>query len=59
MAGGASGYTTTMDGLTLPLDCVVPVTPGQQVTVRIVVADTADAIYDSAVALVDEGIWSD
>ena len=59
VAGGASGYATTMDGLTLPLDCEVPVTPGQQVTVRIVVADTSDQIYDSAVALVDDGIWSD
>jgi hypothetical protein len=28
-------------------------------TVKIAVADTSDHIYDSAVALVDKGIWSD
>jgi hypothetical protein len=56
---GAAGYSTTMDGLTVPLTCSVPVTPGQPVTVRIAVADTSDAILDSAVALVDGGIWTD
>jgi hypothetical protein len=56
---GAAGYGTTMDGLTVPLTCSVPVTPGQPVTVRIAVADTSDHIYDSAVALVDGGIWTD
>jgi hypothetical protein len=58
-ATGAAGYSTTMDGLTVPLTCSVPVTPGQPVTVRIAVADTSDAILDSAVALVDGGIWTD
>jgi len=56
---GANGYHTTMNGLTVPLTCSVPVTPGQQITVRIAVADTSDGIYDSAVALVDGGIWTD
>ncbi|TVY98961.1 hypothetical protein EAS64_42660 [Trebonia kvetii] len=56
---GAAGYNTTMDGLTVPLTCSVPVTPGQPATVRIAVADTSDHIYDSAVALVDGGIWTD
>jgi hypothetical protein len=56
---GAAGYHTTMDGLTVPLTCSVPVTPGQPVTVKVAVADTSDAIYDSAVALVDGGIWTD
>lgn len=56
---GAAGYSTSMDGLTVPLTCSVPVTPGQPVTVRIAVADTSDHIYDSAVALVDGGIWTD
>jgi hypothetical protein len=56
---GAAGYSTTMDGLTVPLTCSVPVTAGQPVVVRIAVADTSDAIYDSAVALVDGGIWTD
>lgn len=56
---GAAGYHTTMNGLTVPLTCSVPVTPGQSVVVRIAVADTSDSIYDSAVALVDGGIWTD
>lgn len=56
---GASGYATTMDGLTTPLTCSVPVVPGQPVTVRISVADTSDHILDSAVALLDGGIWTD
>ncbi|TYB40220.1 fibronectin type III domain-containing protein [Micromonospora sp. AP08] len=56
---GAAGYSTSMDGLTVPLTCSVPVAPGVPVTVRIAVADTSDGIYDSAVALVDGGIWTD
>ena len=55
----AAGYGTTMDGLTVPLTCSVPVTPGKPVTVRIAVADSSDGIYDSAVALVDGGITSE
>ena len=51
--------STTMDGLTVPLTCSVPVTPGQPVTVQIAVADTSDHVLDSAVALVDGGIWAD
>jgi hypothetical protein len=58
-AAGAAGYSTSMDGLTVPLACSRPVTPGQPVTVRIAVADTSDGILDSAVALIDKGIWSD
>lgn len=56
---GAAGYSTSMDGLTVPLECKVPVQIGQPVTVKITVADTSDRIYDSAVALLDQGIWSD
>ncbi|WP_089404553.1 choice-of-anchor L domain-containing protein [Geodermatophilus saharensis] len=56
---GAAGYATSMDGLTVPLTCSVPVTPGQPVTVRIAAADSSDSILDSAVALVDGGIWTD
>lgn len=56
---GAAGYATSMDALTVPLTCSVPVTPGQQVTVRIGVADTSDHVLDSAVALLDGGIWTD
>ncbi|WP_456604933.1 choice-of-anchor L domain-containing protein [Blastococcus sp. SYSU DS0617] len=58
-AAGVSGYSTSMDGLTVPLTCSRPVTPGVPVTVRIAVSDTSDGVIDSAVALVDKGIWSD
>lgn len=58
-ATGAAGYATSMDGLTVPLACAVPVAPGQPVTVRIGVADSGDSLYDSAVALVDGRIWTD
>lgn len=56
---GAAGYGTSMDGLTTPLTCSVPVTPGAPVTVDIRLADGSDHIYDSAVALLDGGIWAD
>ncbi len=56
---GAAGYSTSMDGLTVPLTCSVPVTPGEPVTVKIAVADSSDSVFDSAVALLDQGIWSD
>lgn len=56
---GAAGYNTSYDGLTLPLVCTVPVTPGQPVQIKIAVADGSDPVYDSAVALVQQGIWSD
>jgi hypothetical protein len=58
-SAGAAGYSTTMDGLTKPLTCTVKVSPGVPVTVHIAVADTSDGVYDSAVALVDGGIWTD
>ena len=44
---GAAGYATSMDGVTVPLTCNVPVTPGQQVTVEVAVADSGDHVYDS------------
>jgi hypothetical protein len=56
---GASGYSTSMDGLTVPLQCDIQVTPGQEITVEVAVADTSDGVYDSAVGLLDNGIWSD
>jgi len=58
-AEGAAGYGTSMDGLTRPLTCTTNVTPGQPVTVRIAVADSSDEDVDSAVALLDRGIWAD
>lgn len=56
---GAAGYGTTMDGLTRPLECRVPVKPGERVTVEVAVADASDEIYDSAIALLDGGISSE
>jgi hypothetical protein len=58
-ATGAAGYSTTVDGLTVPLTCDVPVTPGKAVIVQIAVADTSGHVYDSAVALVDGRTWTD
>jgi len=55
---GTAGYGTTTDGPMVPLQCRVPVKPGEQVTVEIAVADASDAFYDSAVALLDSGIFS-
>jgi hypothetical protein len=55
----AAGYATSMDGLTVPLTRNVTVTPGRPVTVKLAVANTSDAEYDSAVAFVDKGIWAD
>ena len=49
---------TEMDGLTVPLDCVASVTPNASNHVTIVIADTADQIYDSAVFLAAGGIRS-
>ncbi len=56
---GAAAYNTSYDGLTKNLRCAVPVTPGVPVDVLIAVADTGDAILDSAVALVEGGIYSE
>lgn len=58
-AAGAAGYNTALDGLTKPLECRVPVEPGKPVTIRIATADASDSIYDSAVALLDGGIFSE
>lgn len=49
---------TRMNGLTVPLSCITPVTPGKTVKVLIGVADAGDAVYDSAVAVLDKGITS-
>ncbi len=48
-----------MDGLTTAFVCSVPVTPGVPVVIKVTVADASNAIYDSAVALLDGGIWSE
>lgn len=56
---GAAGYNTTLDGITVPIECRVPVQIGKPVTIKIAVADTSDDIYDSAVALLDGGIFAE
>ncbi len=58
-SSGTSGYNAVFDGITVPLECSAPVTPGKPVSVRIALADASDGAYDSAVALLDGGIWSD
>lgn len=58
-ANAPAGYQTAMDGLTVPLTCSVPVVPGSEVDVRISVADNGDGILDSAIGIVDRGIYSD
>ncbi|SKC75840.1 choice-of-anchor L domain-containing protein [Krasilnikoviella flava] len=58
-AAGAPGYDTAFDGLTVPLECAVPVDPGVAVDVVIAVGDVGDRLWDSAVAIPDDGIWSD
>lgn len=55
----AASGTTSMDGWTVPLQCDVTVTPGKAVSVEVAVADSSDAVFDSAVALLDRGIWAD
>lgn len=56
---GAWGYNTAFNGLTTNLRSAVPVAPGVPVDVHIAIADTGDAIYDSAIALVEGGIYSE
>ena len=46
-------------GAVVALECRVPVWPGTPVTVRIAAADAADGSDDSAVALLDGGIYSE
>ncbi|CAM3636235.1 choice-of-anchor L domain-containing protein [Isoptericola cucumis] len=58
-AAGAPGYDTALDGLTVPLDCAVPVEPGVAIDVVIAVGDVGDRNVDSAAAVPDNGIWSD
>lgn len=59
MKGEVAGYGTSKDGLTVPLACGVPVQPGEPVTVKIAVAMSPHGVFDSAIALLDDGIWSD
>ena len=42
-------YKTSYDGFSLPLAGQTPVNPGETYRVRLAIADTGDALYDSAV----------
>jgi len=46
---GLPGYDTEMDGFTVVLGAIVPVTPGDTYRVKLAIADVADRIYDSNV----------
>lgn len=42
-----------------PLACSAPATIGEPVPVKFTVADASDRVCNGAVALLDQGIWSD
>jgi putative cell wall-binding protein len=46
---GTSPIDVELDGLTVPLRCEAPITPGAANRLRLAIADTGDEIYDSAV----------
>lgn len=48
-----------LPGTQTPLTCTVPVQRQEPVDVRIAAADASDSAYDSAIALLDGGIWSE
>lgn len=52
----AGARSTPLAGLTVPLDCVAAVTPNMPNRVRIAIADTGDAAYDSAVFVAEGGM---
>lgn len=47
------------DGLTVPLTCFAPVTPGETYKVKIVVADAGDSVLDSGVFIGIESLCGD
>jgi hypothetical protein len=51
LSDGGGSIDTEMDGLTVVLTCTASVTPGQSTHVKLAIADTSDAILDSAVFL--------
>ncbi len=57
--GNTSGAVdTAMNGFTVPLSCVAPVEPGVANHVKLVIADAADADFDSTVLLAGGGFVS-
>lgn len=55
---GASGLNTVFDGVTVPLTCTMPVTPGVPAHIVFGIADASDGIFDSAIALPVDSISS-
>jgi hypothetical protein len=51
-------YDTEFDGFTVVLTCRAAVNPGVKNTLRLVIADTSDGIYDSGVFLQANGVSS-
>ena len=49
-------YNTEMDGFTISLSVVIPVTPGQVNTLQIGIADAGDAAYDSNVLIAADSV---
>jgi hypothetical protein len=54
----APTYDTQFDGFTVVLTCRAAVNPGVKNTLRLVIADTSDSIYDSGVFLQANGVSS-
>ncbi len=52
----ADQYNTEMDGFTVSMSVTVPVTPGENNTIRIGVADVSDNLYDSNVLIAADSV---
>ena len=53
---GTDPYNTEMDGFTVTLKLTAPVNPGQVNTIKIAIADTGDAKYDSNLLIAGDSI---
>lgn len=52
-------YNTEMDGFTLSMSFVIPVTPGVEQTIKIGVADVSDNLYDSNLLIAANSVQGD
>lgn len=53
---GSDPYNTEMDGFTVTLRLTAPVNPGEVNTIKIAIADTGDASYDSNLLIAGDSI---
>lgn len=53
-----SDYNTEMDGMTITLTLRAPVTPGEENTIRIGIADAGDSKYDSNLMIAADSVQS-